>query len=101
MPKTDFDGLPDVVRTFRPRCPGCTPAKVIEPGARPCSFYECSGLPKGLEVTCDLCMYDFVAEDGQVKCDQTTCETALRLKGNVENYRTWLRLIEAECTGHN
>lgn len=100
MPKTDFEGLPQAVRAFRPKCPGCTPAKVTESGARPCSFYACSGLPSELEVTCNLCMYDFAAEDGQVKCDHTICETAVRLRGNVENYRMWLRLLEAESTDH-
>lgn len=101
MPDTDFEELPDIVRSFRPKCPGCTPAKLTEPGARPCSFYDCSGLPKELEVTCDLCIYDFAAEDGQVKCDQATCETAIRLRGNVENYRTWLRLIKEEPSRQN
>jgi len=45
-------------------------------------------------------MYDFAAEDGQVKCDHATCETAARLKGNVETYRTWLHLMEDESR-HN
>ncbi len=89
--------LPEAARNFRPRCPGCTRASVSEPGARPCSFYECPGLPKELEVTCDLCMYDFAANDGQIKCDHTTCETAIRLKANVPTYREWLRLLQAEA----
>ena len=66
---TEIDSLPKNVRDFRPNCPGCTPAKLAEPSARPCSFYDCSGLPPELEVTCDTCIYDFVADDGQVKCD--------------------------------
>lgn len=97
MYTSEFASLPDRVRAFRPLCPNCTPAKVVEPGARPCSFYECPGLPPELEVTCDTCMYDFAAEDGQVRCDHSTCATALRLAGNVETYRTWIRLIENEA----
>ncbi len=100
MVVTDFDMLPEVVRNFRPKCPGCTPRKVTEPGARPCSFYDCPGLPKELEVACNICVYDFAAEEGQVKCDHDQCETALRLKGNVETYRAWVRLIEEELTPH-
>ena len=91
-----FEELPKSVRDFRPNCPNCTPAKLVEPGARPCSFYDCSGLPAELEVTCDKCMYDFVADDGQVLCDHSTCATALRLSGNVETYRTWVRLVSTE-----
>ncbi len=91
-----FAALPDAVRRFRPKCPGCTPARVTRPDARPCSFYDCSGLPKELEVTCDLCMYDFATDDGQIKCDHDTCEAAVRLKQNVETYKAWVRLLEAE-----
>ena len=91
----DFTELPPDVRTFRPRCPGCTPATVTGADARPCSFYDCPGLPEGLKVTCDTCMYDFVAGDGQIKCDHTECETALALAANADVYRTWLRMIEA------
>lgn len=91
-----FETLPDVVRAFRPKCPGCTPARVTELGARPCSFYDCPGLPEELEVTCRICIYDFAAEDGQVKCDHDTCETAIRLRKNVDTYKMWLRLLEAE-----
>ncbi len=89
--------LPPDVRAFRPRCPGCTPKVVTAPGARPCSFYDCPGLPGQLRVSCDLCMFDFLAEDGQVKCDHSTCPTAARLRGNVETYRAWLQLLEAEA----
>ena len=92
----DFETLPKVVRDFRPTCPGCTPETVTAPDARPCSYYECPGLPKDLEVTCNTCMFDFVAQDGQVQCDHDTCDTALRLKGNVERYKTWVRLIREE-----
>ncbi len=88
--------LPATVRRFRPKCPGCTPATVTQPGARPCSFYNCPGLPDELRVVCDICVYDFAAGDGQVKCDHRTCETALRLRGNVTTYRRWLRLLESE-----
>ena len=95
MSDTEFATLPEVVREFRPNCPGCTPAKVAEPGARPCSFYDCPGLPKELEVTCDTCIYDFAADEGQVKCDHDTCETAIRLRNNVETYKTWVRLVSA------
>lgn len=93
---TNGDSLPKSVRAFRPRCPNCNPDVVLEEGARPCSFYACPGLPAELHVTCDLCMYDFAADDGQVKCDHNTCETALRLKANVPIYRAWLQLLEAE-----
>jgi hypothetical protein len=96
MPELDFTTLPEAVRLFRPNCPGCTPATVTGPNARPCSFYDCAGLPTELEVTCNLCMYDFAADDGQVKCDHATCETARRLKRNVTTYRAWVRLIQQE-----
>ncbi len=96
MSELDFWALPDAVRTFRPKCPGCTPASVTAEDARPCSFYDCSGLPSQLEVTCNLCMYDFSAEDGQVKCDHATCETAQRLKRNVATYRAWVQHVEEE-----
>ncbi len=85
--------LPPEVRAFRPRCPGCTPEKIAVPGARPCSFYDCPGLPAELEVTCDLCMYDFARDDGQLKCDHATCPTAVRLRANVPVYRAWLEMI--------
>lgn len=97
MRDADFESLPDVVRSFRPVCPGCTPAKLTQPGARPCSFYDCPGLPKELEVVCDTCLFDFAAQDGQVKCDHNTCEVAVRLKANVETYKRWIRLIEQEA----
>ena len=97
MAKTDFSTLPLRVREFRPICPGCTPKTVLAAEARPCSFYDCPGLPQELEVTCEICMFDFANQDGQVKCDQSTCETALRLKGNVETYWAWVDLIRAEA----
>ncbi len=93
MATIDFDSLPPAVRAFRPRCPGCTPEKVAAEGARPCSFYDCPGLPPELQVTCNTCMYDFAAQDGQITCDHATCEIALRLAGNVETYRTWVRRL--------
>jgi hypothetical protein len=101
MVNTDSSGLkgfalPPTVRDFRPQCPGCTPTAVTAVGAQPCSFYDCPGLPAELQVTCNTCMYDFAAEDGQPTCDHSTCETALRLQGNVETYRTWVRLLETE-----
>lgn len=89
--------LPQAVRDFRPRCPGCTPAKATADGARPCSFYDCPGLPAELRVTCDLCMYDFSVHDGQPKCDHSLCETALRLQANVETYRKWVQLLKDEA----
>ncbi|MFQ5558519.1 MAG: hypothetical protein ACE5GB_13565 [Acidimicrobiales bacterium] len=95
----DFAALPRAVREFRPRCPGCTPGSVSAEGARPCSFYDCPGLPEGLRVTCDTCMYDFAAGDGRVSCDHDTCETALRLKGNVETYRRWVEMLRSEAKG--
>jgi len=98
MALSDLADLPESVLHFRPKCPGCTPAKVTEPGAHPCSFYDCSGLPAELEVTCNLCMYDFAVDDGQVKCDHEVCETAMRLRNNVVTYRRWHRLIEEEMT---
>ena len=95
----DLEKLPQSVLQFRPRCPGCTPEKLREPGARPCSFYDCPGLPEELEVVCKICVYDFAADEGQIKCDHNTCETALRLKKNVPTYKAWLRLLEAETQG--
>ena len=92
-----FETLPEVVRKFRPNCPGCTPDKATAHDAKPCSFYDCPGLPKELEVTCNTCMFDFAARDGQVRCDHDTCSTALRLKANVGTYKTWVRLISAEA----
>lgn len=91
----DTSTLPDAVRAFRPNCPGCSPKIVTEAGAQPCSTYDCPGLPAELRVTCDTCMYDFANDEGQVKCDQTSCETARRLLGNVETYRAWLEYISA------
>ena len=88
--------LPRSVREFRPLCPGCTLQHAISEEAKPCSFYDCPGLPDELEVTCDLCLFDFVADDGQVKCDHRVCETALRLKGNVETYLAWVEILKAE-----
>jgi hypothetical protein len=101
MSTTDYDSLPSAVREFRPRCPGCTPHNVTAEGARPCSFYDCPGLPKKLEVTCDTCMFDFAARDGQPKCDHKTCETALRLQKNVETYRSWIELLAEEAAGRS
>ncbi len=97
MSTTDYGSLPPAVRAFRPQCPGCTPEKVTAEGARPCSFYDCPGLPPELQVTCNTCMYDFAAQDGQIMCDHAACETALRLVRNVETYRTWVRML-AETT---
>lgn len=102
MADRDFVGmndstLPQAVREFRPGCPGCTPVATTADGARPCSFYDCPGLPAELRVTCDLCMYDFAAQDGQPSCDHNTCETALRLRGNVETYRQWIQLMKDEA----
>jgi hypothetical protein len=93
-----YESLPPGVRDFRPQCPGCTPTVVTDEGARPCSFYDCPGLPAELRVTCDKCMYDFAIHDGQIKCDHSTCEDALRLEGNVETYRTWLQLLRSEAS---
>ena len=89
--------LPRSVSEFRPRCPGCTPQTISATGARPCSFYDCPGLPKELEVTCDTCMFDFASQDGQPKCDHNTCEDALRLKKNVATYQTWVQLLAEEA----
>lgn len=97
MTVSAISDLPATVRDFRPTCPGCTPAIVTQPDARPCSFYDCPRLPDELRVVCDTCVYDFAAEEGQVKCDHRTCETALRLQGNVTTYRSWLRLLESEA----
>jgi len=99
MADFDYSTLPRSVRDFRPRCPGCTPDKVTAEGGTPCSSYDCPGLPKGLQVTCDTCMYDFAAEDGQVKCDHPTCGTAQRLQKNVATYRAWVEMIKAELAG--
>lgn len=92
----DYSTLPQAVREYRPHCPGCTPQSATAEGARPCSFYDCPGLPAALQVTCDLCMFDFSVDDGQPTCDHNTCETARRLKGNVETYRTWVQMLQDE-----
>lgn len=94
---TNLSDLPPTVRDFRPLCPGCTPARMVEAGVRPCSFYDCPGLPPELQVTCDTCMYDFAAGDGQVQCDHSSCPTAIRLSGNVETYRRWVEMIVEEA----
>ena len=96
-----FESLPPAVRDFRPKCPGCTPTAVTVEGVRPCSFYDCPGLPAELRVTCDKCMYDFAIHDGQIKCDHSTCEDALRLEGNVETYRTWLQMLRDEVSSEH
>lgn len=88
--------LPAEVRAFRPKCANCGIDALLAPGSRPCSFYDCPGLPSQLHVTCPICVYDFFADDGTVKCDHNTCETARRLKANVHTYRAWLRLVEQE-----
>ncbi len=88
--------LPRAVHEFRPKCPGCTPDSVTEEYARPCSYYDCPGLPSQLKVTCDTCMYDFAAGEGQIKCDHATCEIAAQLRANVATYRAWLELIQWE-----
>lgn len=92
----DRAALPEEVRNFRPRCPNCNPEVLLDPLSRPCSFYNCSGLPSQLRVTCDICLYDFFADDGTIKCDHNRCGTARRLKANVPIYRAWLRLLEEE-----
>ncbi|MEX1207659.1 MAG: hypothetical protein WEE36_03500 [Acidimicrobiia bacterium] len=89
--------LSETVRAFRPRCPGCEPAEMGAAGVRPCSYYDCPGLPAELKVTCEKCMYDFATDDGQVKCDHTTCETALRLKANVPIYEAWVEMVQREA----
>ncbi len=96
MAEADLVVLPRSVREFRPLCPGCTLHHAISEDAKPCSFYDCPGLPHELEVTCDLCLFDFVADDGQMKCDHLVCETALRLKGNVATYLAWVEILKAE-----
>lgn len=100
MVDVNFLTLPAAVLGFRPQCPGCTRQLATADEARPCSFYECPGLPEELKVTCDLCLFDFAAQDGQVKCDQDTCETALKLRKNVETYRIWVQLIRTEIAPH-
>ncbi len=96
MADIDYAPLPRSARDFRPRCPGCTPDALSAEGTRPCSFYDCPGLPAELRVTCDTCMYDFAAQDGQPKCDHRTCEFALRLQSNVDTYRAWVEMITVE-----
>ncbi len=93
----DYGALPRAVRDFRPGCPGCSPEKASAEGARPCSFYDCPGLPVELEVTCNLCMYDFAAHEGQPQCDHSTCLTARRLEANVETYRAWVQMLRDEA----
>jgi hypothetical protein len=97
---SDYTSLSRSVRDFRPLCAGCAPDIVTAEGARPCSHYDCPGLPTELEVTCDKCMYDFAAQDGQPDCDHNTCETAQRLRKNVPTYRTWVKLLADEALGH-
>ena len=92
-----YADLPEAVREFRPHCPGCTPDATTDEHARPCSFYDCPGLPSELRVTCDTCMYDFAAADGQVSCDHDTCETARWLHGNVATYRRWVEMLREEA----
>ncbi len=94
MTDIDFASLPPDVRSFRPRCPGCTPETLAAPSARPCSFYDCPGLPASLKVTCELCLYDFAAGEGQVKCDHSVCEAAIELSANVATYEAWRRMLE-------
>jgi hypothetical protein len=106
MKSTDLDGdgrgngsavsLPGEVRSFRPHCPSCSVDVVLRSSSRPCSFYDCPGLPSQLEVTCKTCVFDFYIDEGTVRCDHDTCETARRLRANVPTYRAWLRLLEAE-----
>jgi hypothetical protein len=96
MNESDLLLLPRTVREFRPLCPGCTLGRAASIEAKPCSFYDCPGLPAELEVTCDKCMFDFVANDGQPSCDHNECETALRLKSNVPNYLAWIEILKAE-----
>ena len=85
--------LPPDVLAHRPRCPGCTPDALADEAARPCSYFDCPGLPSSLQVTCELCMYDFSVDDGQVKCDHDTCETAHRLRSNVAVYQAWRKMV--------
>ena len=89
----DPANLPESVRAFRPTCPGCVPSAVTADGAKPCSAFDCPGLPSELKVTCDLCMYDFANAEGQIKCDHRTCETARTLRRNVPTYRAWLQHV--------
>ena len=99
MTGPDFANLPRAVREFRPGCPGCTPDVVTAEEARPCSHYDCPGLPRELQVTCNTCMYDFATGDGQPTCDFETCETAQRLQGNVETYKQWVTMLRAGTSG--
>lgn len=52
-------------------------------------------------MTCDTCMYDFAAGDGQVKCDHATCPTAIRLTANVPVYKAWVEMVVAEARGRS
>lgn len=97
MTTSDYGSLPRAVLEYRPQCPGCSPATVTHEGARPCSFYDCPGLPDELKVTCNTCMFDFAINDGQPSCDHTTCDTALRLRRNVPTYRAWKQILEDEA----
>lgn len=89
--------LPPDVRAHRPRCPGCTPETLADETARPCSFYSCPGLPESLRVTCELCMFDFSTNEGQVKCDHDACERAHELKANVPVYEAWRAMVTAQA----
>lgn len=100
MAELDDSAFPASVLAFRPQCPGCSPEKMGAEGERPCSFYDCPGLPAELKVTCDICMFDFAVGDGQPKCDHATCETALRLKKNVPTYEAWAELVRGHGS-HN
>jgi hypothetical protein len=99
MADFEYSALPRSVQEFRPRCPGCSPDKVTAEGGTPCSFYDCPGIPSELQVTCEMCLYDFAAIEGQVKCDHRSCETAKRLQKNVPTYRAWVAMIRAEFAG--
>lgn len=100
MESNEHSSLPTAVQEFRPRCPGCTTEVVTAEEAKPCSHYDCPGLPKELEVTCNKCMYDFAAQDGQPDCDHSTCKDALRLQSNVDTYRDWQKLLAEETAGN-
>lgn len=60
------------------------------------TLYDVPDLPAALRATCELCAYDFAREEGQVLCDQSTCQWALQSKANVPAYWAWMELIAHE-----
>ncbi|MFQ5949001.1 MAG: hypothetical protein ACE5KX_09095 [Acidimicrobiia bacterium] len=91
----DFSDLPQAVRRFR-KCPGCTYDWATGEGVRGCNYYDCPYLPAEMQVTCDWCGYNFFLQDGQVRCDHSTCVRALTLHKNAATYHRWRAWLAAQ-----